>query len=633
MVWACWVGVVVAAAGGLGCAEEKVTLVIDGSEHTLHREAARSASNFVARRMMHSKAMGQDRRKIGLVVGAPVYLDAGEMRVQRWWRRMQERVLQGTCCRLWLRIRLASYLGLQDRAVRCFCRRVIAEIGDAREEKTEMERRAVDRLYVHVARELLVQNEGLSLSCDDDQACVHFKDHHRVDTQTLSRGRSRIGSAFLYFWTPEEVDETLLEMVWKSISWMFPKARDIALQTINYRERLHRSEIEAMLGLDGVDMVRIYRGVGCSPVEGISHQKLSSARGLGLLYTDADKECIKTISQCRLEALVLGVRAREQGTLVRCLLQGEIRKSLKSLRIENAGHLTVEDIHALAMLEKIEMIDIEGTMSNECLWAMSGIAEVLHGARVRMQMWRPSDEAVELLCRVGMDDLEICDISVRKMVLLFSRATGSRLAERLRRLTIIIGRRRATESVGAMPFRSLEHFGLLVYLENTLVAVLGALDGRARSRINMLLVEGQYRNECDDISAIEELENLEELRLVCCKLHRGDLRRALAGKRRLRRLVISTGIGMEIAAEEAEAIMATDGLREVTINGCNVNLDVLGTLVGSRKFVSRLARLRIHVMVAGKYKRDRGRLKALGMVCERGSFVLDTGKINIAIEM
>ena len=199
---------VVTAVGGPGCTEEEMTLVIGDSEHTLHREAAEGASNFVAKKMVHSEAMSQDRKGIRLAVGALVYLDAEEMRVQGWWRRMQGRLLRGIRDELWRRVQLASYLGLQSKAVRCFCRHALAVIGDSREEATETERTAMDRLYPQMVRELLAQSGKLSINCDGDSVRLVIGQQNKQATRLLSKDRYKIRRTVFCFDTWDEVDET-----------------------------------------------------------------------------------------------------------------------------------------------------------------------------------------------------------------------------------------------------------------------------------------------------------------------------------------------------------------------------------------------------------------------------------------
>ena len=555
------------------------------------------------------------------------------------WQRVLGRVLQSTCSKFWKRVLLVEYLGLENKKVRQFCRYVAAAIGETRrEEGTEAESAAVDKLYMHIVRELLAQNGGLFVSCEDSKVCIHFRDKDRRNEHVLSRDRSRIEKVIFYFWALEEIDETLLVEVWKWMHFVFPGARIVALEPIGHRLHLRAREMEAVLQIDDIAVVHVYHGTGRSPIEKIDLERLLLAKGFGMFGANVNQASVGRISQCKVEALVLGLHPGEQAAVLHHLLQGEIRRSLRRLRVEGIEHLCAEDIWALARLENVKEIDLVGMVGCKCLRIMgesSKVAEVLQGAKVRMEVWVLSDSTVELLCGVWVDDLELYGVSVRIMASLFLHAVGSRLALRLRRLKMWILRQDLIMgTVDTVPFPKLEHLSLWTFSGEMLEAVHKALGESVRERVTTLSLQGCSLDRWDRISLAAGFANIEELRLTHCKLQRGELQRVLAGKTRLRCFVANVAdTGARVTVEDARAIAAVESLREVAISGLCIGSEALGALVTNRELVDRLERLNIRVVVdVGWKERIGAELETLGAACRDGRFRIDTETVRIVVE-
>ena len=657
----CYLAACVSAADRPCGGEKKMMLFVGENTYNMSGEAAQHVSGLVAKYVLYCRGAGMDGEGIKLAAGTPAYLETGERREPGWWRGMLDRVLRSTCSRFWVRVQLAGYLTLGGKTMAQFSRHVIGAIGEAGRERTGAETAAMDGMYPHIVRELLVQNSELSMGCWKDRIFVNFRDYEGRRVHAISRDRHAVENVVFSFREPEEVEGVILETLWKWIQHVFPRAKDVVLRAVSWigeeslgiqrsRRCLCRQEIETALGLGGADTVEICSGTGSSSIVGISPEKLSGVRGISLSGRSIDSGNIEMLSRCRLEALVLDLNWCEYELPLQGLLrkEGEIRRSLRSLRVKCAGYLTADDIWCLRKLKQIEEIEFEGRISNACLSMMSEggdveVAKVLRRVKMRLQMWWPGDESINLLCGMEVEDLELYDASVRKVKLLFSRAPGSRLARRLRRLRI--GMREegeVTETVDAMPFEGLEHLCLDIYSKEIPDAMWRALGDDIKARINVLTLWSSFLQENgEEISntvvnlGLERLENLEELELRYF-LRGGDLARIVAGKRKLRRLVVCmVDPEAEIIAEDAEAIVGTESLQEVTISNCNVSLEGLEILVRSRKFADRHTRLEMCVGVGtGSMEQAEAasRLEALGTMYTGTCFKLNTEKIDVVVD-
>ena len=286
---------------------------------------------------------------------------------------------------------------------------------------------------------------------------------------------------------------------------------------------------------------------------------------------EIDGGSVRKVPQCRLETLVLNIFGVGQRRILHRILHGKIRKSLKRLKVEGIGHLVVENVEALAGPEVLEEIDIGGYLSGDCLRAMgerSGVVWVLQRARVKMRVEGLSSEKMDMLCKIWIDELEVGNLSVRTMALLFSQAVGSRLAGRLRVLKLCLGiHEHATSAIESMPFTELERLELDVFCdrEEGPAEALDALLGNSlKSRVVKFFIGRQEAEGEEGLALVEGLTGIRELRLMCSRLERGDLRRILAGKEKLERLEIYTTVS-GITAEDARTMMATESLKFVSI--------------------------------------------------------------------
>ena len=634
-----WGWCLAASALGIRCkGSGEVALDFGRSGRTVFRvEELARASRLAERRMAHGHAMDLDGERIDLTIDRPGYLDAKEKQGPEWWKMMLGRVLQSTCGRFWRQLQFASYLELQGKTVWQFSRHVIAATEEVRGERTEAERAAIDRLHVHMARELLAQNRRLFVRCDDSRMHVHFGDQDRRGRHTISKNRDRIEKVIFYFWTLDETDKMVLQTMWRWIRFTFPRARNVVMETLDSRGCLCVLEAEAAQGLESADIVEFYRITASSSIESISLGKLPSMKGIKLFSTSMDSGGVRTISQCKIEALVLEFDWNlEKGTLHK-ILRGEIGRGLKSLRVVNAEYLSPEDVWALGELERVEEIDLEGTMSGECLRAMSEssrVAEVLVRASLKMQMWSLDGEAVTFLCRIGVDELEIRDGSVGSMALLLLQGAGSRLAEHLCKLEVWMHRKEwVAETVNVMPFARLEHLSFHTLSGHALEGVCETFGCVVRNRVDALSLQGSFLGDEDGVFGIAEFRNLEELKLTCCKLRKGDIARIVAGAGRLKRLVLDrTTPGTGMTVEDAEAIAAMENLEELAIFNCRLELGALEMIVGNKEFVHRLTRLELCLDEELRPLPTTPRLAELGLWREKRCFKLDTGTVQIAPE-
>ena len=418
---------------------------------------------------------------------------------------------------------------------------------------------------------------------------------------------------------------------------MYPKIEILAPQIQDRKRLLSRQEFETMADLDGKIKLEISRKAEYNLITWVCPEKLLWVRVLGLRGADINDRSIEIFSQCGIEELTLGLD-RGHGMVLHRLLQESISKSLRRLKVENVEYLAPEDIQALGRLSVLEEIYFVGSLSAECLYVLiknNAAVQALWKAKVKMQMWRLRIGIVGLLCKAGIDELELRNASEWTVVSLFSLAAERRLAERLESLKLRIRRQEQTAlSVSAVPFKRLRHLSLDILSWDGGKAVFHVLGDEIRNSVSSLFIDGRFLRENDKLLAIEGFENLEALWIARWILQEGDIAWMLSGKKRLARLVLEEADSAAgITDGDVEAIVRMKSLREVTINNCSIDLVTLEALVGNREFVSRLARLKVRVTVIGGCECGYARLKALGMVCERGDFVLDTGKIDIAIEM
>ena len=661
MLWQCYIAAGMVGATNPYSERRSLTLVLGRNKYAISAVDLGSTSRFIAKSMAHCKKAKLGGAGVDIVVGKPSYLEIEEKREPKWWRAVLGRVLQSTCSRFWARAQLADYLTLEGKTMAQFSRHVIGAIGEAGRERTGAETAAMDELCPHIVRELLVQNSELSMVYQEDSILVCFQDCGSGWVHTISRDRNAVEKVVFNFGAPEEVEGVILEALWEWTQHLFPRARDVALyatlwargvdvENLEFSRCVYKQEIETGLELDGVDTVELYSSAGTCSIVDISPEKLSGVRGISLYGRSIDSGNIEILSRCKLEALVLNLNWCEYELPLQGLLrrEGEIRRSLRSLRVECAEYLTADDIWCLRRLEQIEEIELEGRISNTCLSMMSEggdveVAKVLRRVKMKLQAWWPGDESIDLLCGMEVEDLDLCDMSMQKVNLLFLRASGSRLARRLRRLKIgILEEDKVTETVDAMPFEGLEYLRLDIYSKEAPDAVLRALGDDVRARISVLtLWSGFLRVGGEEIpdaamnSELERLENLEELEL-CCFLRRGDLARIVAGKRKLRRLVVCMmDPEVEITTGDVEAMVGAESLREVTINNCNVSLEGLEMLVQSEKFADRHTRLEMCVGVGtGSMEQAEAasRLEALGTMYTGTCFKLNTGEIDVVVD-
>ena len=322
MSWMYCAGVIAAVVDSLCDKEGQIAFVLDGCRCVVPREGVESTSNFLTRRMVHSRMLGQDGEEIGLVVRAPAYLGAEEKRGPGWWREMLGRVLQSTCDGFWRRVVLGGYVRLAGGMMRRFCRHVIVSVGDAGAEGIEGGSAAMDGLYVHVVSELLAQNGELSVDYNGCEACLYFRKRDNENEHSLRRDRSRIERVLFHLGVQEEIEETLLETAWKWMRILFPSTMEAMLRTSNHRRRLYRREIEKMLELDGADMVGIEYGDECCSIEDICWKAVSARKGLGLFGARMSDKSAEQVSQCRVEVLYLGASWSEQDGILQKILRG-----------------------------------------------------------------------------------------------------------------------------------------------------------------------------------------------------------------------------------------------------------------------------------------------------------------------
>ena len=309
---------------------------------------------------------------------------------------------------------------------------------------------------------------------------------------------------------------------------------------------------------------------------------LASAKKLRLSGTIIDDESIEKLSQCRLETLILEIERARHAQMLHHILQGEIRKNLRKLRVLRAEDLDADDIQVLAMLESLEEIELgKEIASSEYLHAISensGVIAVLRRAKLKMQTWRPNDETVELLCGMEVDWLSIRGTSTRTAALLFSNAAGSRLAERLRTLSLGIYEQ-VPGTIGTMPFTKLEQSSLCVSDEVCVDGLETLLETHPGPNQHTLCWEAESRQRWGACACVR-LVNLAELILEYSKLMRGTLQRMLGGQTKLRKLVMCTS-ETGITVEDVQTVMAIESLSILNISDNGTDTEGIIALVGT----------------------------------------------------
>ena len=638
-IWVCYFAVSASAACSAYSMGERVVLILGGSEHSIAGEVARSVSGFLARRMRHARVLGKDGAKILLAGSGPGYLGRKETRGARCTKSVLGRVLQGTCGGFWRRVQLAGYLKPMEKTVRCVCRHVNTSVEEARGERTEAETVAMDRLYVHMTRELLAQNRDVAMDSEANNVYVQFEDQDGKSRYTLIKDRSKVEKVVFCFKIREVVGSELLGMLWTWLQLVFPRAKSVALDAIGAREGPYKSEVRAVVELGNMNAIELFQEAEHDHAEDITLDKLPLPKSVGLFGRSINDENIRVISQCSLEVLTLRIRGK-RGAGLHSILQGEIRKSLKRLRVEDAEYLGAEDMRALMGLRVLKELELEGVMSSECLRAMGGegkVSQALQGVVVRIQMYRPSEEDVRLLYEIEADELEIYGVSVRTVELLFLRARDSRLAGRIRRLKLhISGYEQGTSVLEGMSFQRLERLELHVLSETPVKDIGRVLGSSMKAKVSTFFVRRRTVGQEELVPLVAELGNLVELTLIRGELERGDIQKMLVEKDRLEQIVLyqtlgrrSTGIGVE----DAQSIVQLKRLRVLAICDQDMSADVLETIIGNETFVRGLERLRISARILAVSAETRAKLERLGTGCGYGNFVeLDTGTVSVVVE-
>ena len=608
-----------------------------------HGELMRTSGLF-ERCVRYYRSAGRSREEIKLHIGGPAYLEGWECGEQtpRMQQKTFRRATEHDKDSFWWRLMLASYLRLRSREMQSFCRYAIVAADGGRSEKMDAERIAVDRLYPHVVQELLSQNGEISMDGDGEVVYLALGVGGSGYKRMLNRNRRRIEQVFFNLRAPDEIDGMLLEALWKYIRFLFPSAKHISLEPTGHRLSLYRREIETVLELGEVDTIEIHRGAADGSTENIHIEELPSTKGLGFFGVTIDAESIRSISVCRIERLVLGISQRERKSIFRQILQGRIRESLVSLRMQNVECLGTDEIRVLSDLGCLKRLELEGLMSRECLRRMSEsvhMAEMLQRTMLRLELRGAGDEIAEPLCRMEIEELEVHCGSVQTVSKLFLHAPGSKLARRLRTLSVNVGRyKRATKPLEEMPFEVLERIFLHVSNDESVEELCILLDGCAKAKIGALLVGGRGADRKACIMLIAGLESLTELKVRCPRLENGDLLKMLAGKERLERLVLwgsTMGKKMGLGIEDVQRMASMEQLRVVEVYGGGVDAEVMEALVENRMFVDRLERLILRAKLSETPVSavTAARLRELGMAYddENGYFWLDTGVISTIV--
>ena len=213
-----------------------------------------------------------------------------------------------------------------------------------------------------------------------------------------------------------------------------PRARKMALEAWSLRRILHRQEAMAELGLESATKAELYHEVECRTHRSARQGRTPSMKELGLFGIDIDDESIGMVMRRSVDKLVLRLdcRKREETVMQQILRSEEIRRSMRVLQVKNAMWMTAEDVSALEGLEQAEEIEIGSMISNACLHILAenrGVAEILRRARLVIRTVLENEEAMELLCTMGIDKLNVYCDDVKAMVLLFCGLREASLRE------------------------------------------------------------------------------------------------------------------------------------------------------------------------------------------------------------
>ena len=368
----CYIAPGVSAIKSLCGGKERVTLVVGANEYTISKEVAASASKLAARWMEYDERIGMSESSMRLMVGTSEYLDMEGRQRAEWWKAVLGRVLQSTCSGFWRQMRLASYLGLANKAKERFCRHAVVAVCDAREE-VDVEEETMSRLYVDMARELLAQNRGILIECKNEKVRVYSEPCRDTECRyAFKREESGNEGAILCFWHGREAEDVLLRVLRRWVWFVSPVARRMALKTWSMQRLLHRQEVKAELGLKDVARAEIYHDIECRKPGGACQERSASTEGFGLFGADINDESIGMVMRGRIDMLVLRLSEKEQRGMVvqRILGSEEIRRSVKKLRVENAIYMMAKDVPMLEGLERVEEICLGDMVSNECLRAL-----------------------------------------------------------------------------------------------------------------------------------------------------------------------------------------------------------------------------------------------------------------------
>ena len=142
------------------------------------------------------------------------------------------------------------------------------------------------------------------------------------------------------------------------------------------------------------------------------------------------------------------------------------------------------------------------------------MAGMLERVSLRIELGDADEETARQVCRVEANELVIHGGSMQCVAILFREAAGSRLAGRLRKLTLWILRQGDVGfMINEMPFTELEYMSVHVS-DRTLPQELDMVFANCVThRINTLSLEGMFRAKHTEILALSELRNLEDLKL------------------------------------------------------------------------------------------------------------------------
>ena len=244
------------------------------------------------------------------------------------------------------------------------------------------------------------------------------------------------------------------------------------------------------------------------------------------------------------------------------------------------------------------------------------------------------EETVELLCMVKIEELNIYYGVVASLAdLLFARAAESRLAGRLQVLSVEIRMPGwKVEEIDMMPFKRLKHMRLRVFRWETQGMIHEVFGEGIDYRIDTVLITRPLVEKWRELSVVERLGELVELKIANYRQQGGVARAVAEGKKLKKLMVYMSGAGTGITVEDSEAIVAAESLQEVIIVETRISLEALEVLVKNQEFVDRLERLGIDVRVELKPGETLAGLGEIGLVDKSGRFMMDTGSISIVID-